>query len=328
MSSPAAVPARPAPFFEAAAWRHVGPGWQRVFGSFKGVGYSVEWHDFAAPREIDWGASFHPRCVELCLNLRGRGHVIASDTRAEFADGNAGFYCRHDSPVEAKRAAGDRHQFLTIEYSHEFLARHLAGTESKLHAIVRTAIEGNTSAPAVSRVDKLAVEQEQIMASLRQPPVYAAAHALWYQCKALELAVAFFYQPAPEEEFFCTRQQRLAHERAEQVVFLLKQNLASPPGLEDMARSIGCSPFHLSRVFSTHTGQTIPQCLRRLRMEKAAEMLRSKEYNVTEVALEVGYNSLSHFSQAFYETYGCCPGLYPLATPAQRALPAHGKARK
>ena len=39
---------------------------------------------------------------------------------------------------------------------------------------------------------------------------------------------------------------------------------------------------------------------------------------VTEAALEVGYNSLSHFSAAFHETFGCCPGLYPIKTPTQR----------
>jgi AraC-like DNA-binding protein len=48
-------------------------------------------------------------------------------------------------------------------------------------------------------------------------------------------------------------------------------------------------------------------------MEKAAELLRAGEHNVTEAALEVGYSSLSHFSHAFHETFGCCPGLYPLA---------------
>jgi AraC-like DNA-binding protein len=35
--------------------------------------------------------------------------------------------------------------------------------------------------------------------------------------------------------------------------------------------------------------------------------------NVTEAALEVGYSSLSHFSSAFREVIGCCPGLYPMA---------------
>ena len=48
-----------------------------------------------------------------------------------------------------------------------------------------------------------------------------------------------------------------------------------------------------------------------------AELLQSGEYNVTEPALEVGYQSLSHFSAAFHETFGCCPGLYPLRLPAR-----------
>jgi len=117
---------------------------------------------------------------------------------------------------------------------------------------------------------------------------------------------------------FCTRQQRLAQERVEQVIFLLKQDLAAPPALEDLGKKIGCSHFYLSRIFSAQTGHTITQHLRQLRMERAAELLQAGEYNVTEAALEVGYNSLSHFSAAFHETFGCCPGLYPLKTPAQK----------
>jgi len=58
--------------------------------------------------------------------------------------------------------------------------------------------------------------------------------------------------------------------------------------------------------------------MRQLRMEQAAKLLRAGGHNVTEVALEVGYNSLSHFSAAFHEAFGCCPGLYPLQTQTQR----------
>ena len=54
-------------------------------------------------------------------------------------------------------------------------------------------------------------------------------------------------------------------------------------------------------------------------MEHAAELLKTREFNVTEVSLEVGYNSLSHFSAAFHETFGCCPGLYPLKTPTHKS---------
>ena len=43
----------------------------------------------------------------------------------------------------------------------------------------------------------------------------------------------------------------------------------------------------------------------------------SGQCNVTEAALEVGYHSLSHFTVAFREMFGCCPGLYPLRTSSQ-----------
>jgi AraC-like DNA-binding protein len=189
-----------------------------------------------------------------------------------------------------------------------------------LHPIVRAAIDGSPSKHVTAATVRLTSQQLQLISSLRQPPVCAAAQSVWYQCKALELAVIFFVRP--EQEFFCTRQQRLAQDRVEQVIFLLTQNLADPPSLEDLGKKIGCSPFYLSRMFSNQTGHTITQQLRQLRMEKAAELLRSGEFNVTEAAMEVGYSSLSHFSAAFHETFGCCPGLYPVTTVTQKALPS------
>ncbi|HTY88160.1 MAG TPA: AraC family transcriptional regulator [Candidatus Acidoferrum sp.] len=306
------------PFTEAGAWNDVG-GWQPLFGSFRGGGYSIEWHDFFARREFDWAASFHPDCVELCLNLGGHGFVAGPGARAEFAPNTAGFYHRQDAPLMAKREAGEQHQFLTVEYSCPFLAKHFAGLEGTVHPIVSAAIQRCPCEHVTGTTVRLSAGQQQLIALLRRPPVYAAAQPLWYHCKALELAVTFLLQPPPEQELFCTRQQRLAQERVEQVVFLLKQNLAEPPTLEELGRKIGCSHFYLSRIFSAQTGRTITQYLRQLRMEKAAELLRSREFNVTEAALEVGYNSLSHFSAAFHETFGCCPGLYPLKTPAQKS---------
>jgi len=294
---------RHAPFTEAEAWRDVGKGWQPLFGSFHGAGYSIEWHDFFAKREFDWAASFHPGCVELCLNLEGHGFVAGRGGRAEFAPNTVGFYHRQDEPLAAKRAKNEQHQFLTVEFSSPFLAKHLAGMEPMLHPVVRAAIGNSPAAPAANATVRLTAAQQQLIATLRQPPVYASAQPLWYQCKALELALTFLLQPPPEKEMFCSRQQRLAQERVEHVVFLLKQNLAAPPTLEELGKKIGCSHFYLSRIFSAQTGHTITQHLRQLRMERAAELLKSGDYNVTEAALEVGYNSLSHFSAAFHETF-------------------------
>ena len=309
---------RPPPFTETGAWDDAGGGWQPLYGNFRGGGCSIEWHDFFARREFDWAASFHPDCVELCLNLGGHGFVAAPGARTVFEPNTAGFYHRKHEPLTAKREAGEQHQFITVEYSCPFLAKHFAGLEATVHPIVGAAIKNCPCQPATGATVRLSAGQQQLIALLRRPPVPAAAQPLWYQCKALELAVMFLLGPPPELEPFCTRRQRLAQERVEQAIFLLKQNLAEPPALEELGRKIGCSHFYLSRIFSARTGLTLTQYLRQLRLEKAAELLRSGEFNVTEAALEVGYNSLSHFSAAFHETFGCCPGLYPLKTATQK----------
>lgn len=300
------------PFAEAKAWRPVGSGWQPLYGSFQGLGFSVEWHDFEAKQEFDWSASFHPDCVELCLNLAGEGFVEGGGQRADITPLSVAFYRQGTERLVGKRIAGQQHQFLTIEFSRSFLHAHLNALGKKLHPLVRAFVDGKPSPVGPAIPQRLTAAQQQLVEVLRQPPVFAAAQPLWYQCKVLEMALTFFMQVAQEAEQPASRQSRNAQERVEQVIFLLRQDLCEPPSLEELGKKIGCSPFYLSRTFSQVTGQTIPQYLRRLRMEKAAELLESGEYNVTEAAMEVGYNSPSHFSQAFHETYGCCPGLYPL----------------
>jgi len=71
---------------------------------------------------------------------------------------------------------------------------------------------------------------------------------------------------------------------------------------------------------------TIPQYIRQIRMERAAELLLEGRHNVTETAMEVGYSSLSHFSKAFCTTIGCCPALFPSAKALVEKFKANQKA--
>jgi len=225
----------------------------------------------------------------------------------------AGFYAQNEASLTACRQAGERHQFITVELSPAFLERHLAAGEGGLHPRVsrflgRLACESGM----VSEPIRLSHEQQQLVSSFRSPPVFQAAQRLWYQAKALEVVAAFLYQPLAGEELFCQRQHHMNRERVQKVLAILRDNLAEPPSLEELGRRVGCSHFYLSRIFTQEVGKTISVTLRDFRMERAASLLREGRMNVTEVALEVGYSSLSHFSSAFREVIGCCPGLYPL----------------
>lgn len=296
----------------------MGVRWRQLFGDFNRLGISFEWHEFATDRELDWAQSFHPESVELCLNLSGEAEVTAEKDSARLAGGCVGFYRQGKVPLKARRLPGEEHQFITVEFAREFLARYLDPPQDDLHPLVREVASGRGVTSAVAVPERLTARQRELVNSLRLPPVLASAQGLWYQAKAIELMGEFFFQPPSQEELFCHRHQRVARDRVDQVIGILKKDPAKPPSLEEIGRQVGCSPFYLSRTFSKETGQTIPQFLRQLRLERAADLLRTGDYNVTEVALEVGYSSLSHFSQAFHHQFGCCPGLYPMATPPQK----------
>ena len=295
---------------EAAAWTNVSHGWQRLYGSFEEMGISIEWHDFQTSRPLDWAESFRPRSIEFCLNLDGRGAIGRGSATHDYGPSSSGYYAIGDEPLRATRQAHDRHRFVTLEYSREHLQTQVAPSESDLNPAMRALIFPKREQSVVSSPQPMTSEQRAIVASLAEPPVPKAARILWYQSKALELMSHFLFEPK-DPEFFCMRQKRVARDRVVRTKELLVRDLANPPTLEMLGQEVGCSPFYLSRIFSKEVGLTIPQFLRNARMERAAELLRSGRYNVTEAATEVGYSSLSHFSKAFCETIGCCPVLYP-----------------
>ncbi|HRQ88513.1 MAG TPA: helix-turn-helix domain-containing protein [Bacteroidia bacterium] len=154
----------------------------------------------------------------------------------------------------------------------------------------------------------------QIVPSVRTPIVAGAARAFWYesQLKAF-LALQCFVQANDAGEFFCSRQKRLARVRVMKAKTRIEARLDEVLDLNRLASEVGCSASYLSRTFSATTGMTISQYLRKRRIETAAELLVSGDYNVSEVAAEVGYQSLSHFSKAFQQVKGVLPSKYEAA---------------
>ena len=87
----------------------------------------------------------------------------------------------------------------------------------------------------------------------------------------------------------------------------LEARLDNPPSVAELAEENGISASKLKQLFPRVCGMPPYAYLRKLRMEKALDLLNKEGMNVTEVALEVGYESLSHFSKAFYRHHGLQP---------------------
>ena len=282
--------------------------------------FRVSVHEFRRGKAAEWGDDLGANQIVLCLNLAGVGTIGGNGVPAvEFSERSFGFFFT-GAGISGVRAENQTHAFLTVVWSRTALLDQIKGVQEELSDELRLWLAPQSKGKAGTAMARPMTDRiEALYNELRQPPVAEAAAPLWYQAKALELlsTLAFAAAPAQAEgngkgqEMFCSRQNRVARERVERTVQILQENLSDPPDLESLGAQVGCSPFYLSRLFSKEMKATIPQYVRELRMQRAAELLRAGRHNVTEAAMEVGYNSLSHFSKAFWEKFGCCPGLYP-----------------
>lgn len=79
----------------------------------------------------------------------------------------------------------------------------------------------------------------------------------------------------------------------------IMQHLGEPMLLETVAREVHVSLFHFCKVFKRATGTTFTDYVNRARVEKAKRMLMRPDARITEVAYDVGFQSLSHFNRSF-----------------------------
>ncbi len=208
-----------------------------------------------------------------------------------------------------ERGAGERHRFVAMEMRRSWVDRWLPSAANELRAPVNRFLKPGRGREASCEAHPMNAQLAQLAADVLQPPRAPAAWNCWHHAKALEM-ISHALFVSEEMELFCERTKRIGRERIVRVQEILLADLENPPALAELGRRVGCSPFYLSRTFRQETGVTISSYLRRARMDRAAELLRAGEANVTEAAMKVGYSSLSHFSKAFAETFGCCPCLY------------------
>jgi AraC-like DNA-binding protein len=98
--------------------------------------------------------------------------------------------------------------------------------------------------------------------------------------------------------------------RAERVRELLAARGAARITLDDVAREVGVSPFHLAREFHDETGLPIHRYLNRLRLRTALARLVRDGDDLTSVALDTGFSSHAHFSDAFRREFGRPPSAF------------------
>lgn len=78
-------------------------------------------------------------------------------------------------------------------------------------------------------------------------------------------------------------------------------------GVEELVNEIGMSRTVLYKKVQMLTNFSVADLIKEIRLKKAAELLRGRSYNISEVAYMVGFNDRKHFSREFKKHHGSTP---------------------
>lgn len=90
----------------------------------------------------------------------------------------------------------------------------------------------------------------------------------------------------------------------------IEQNYANDITLEELASIAGYSTYHFSRIFKKYSSTTFINFLNRRRIKEAELLLLESGSSITDVAMQVGFASLTTFNRVFKSINGCTPSEY------------------
>jgi two-component system response regulator YesN len=100
------------------------------------------------------------------------------------------------------------------------------------------------------------------------------------------------------------------YERLEKTLSFIEAHYNESITVERIAKEVYLSPSRLSHIVKDELGITLRECVSKVRVDKAKNLLREKELPISQVALEVGYPDQSYFTKVFKKVERCTPKIF------------------
>lgn len=95
----------------------------------------------------------------------------------------------------------------------------------------------------------------------------------------------------------------------------LNKHYTQPICLEDVASYAAMNPTAFCRFFKENTGKTFRQHITDMRIGYACKLLLNGKWNISEISLECGFESVAHFNRCFKKHTGMTPTSYRKKIP-------------
>ncbi len=244
----------------------------------------------------------------MVLNFQGEGQVALNGETVRRIRPGTLVWLRDVQPgvSGALRLPSDRHECLSLFFGDGWLREKLGGWHEQVPASLRPLLLEATGKPQCVP-GRLGPDDRTWARSLMAPHLCEGARRLLEGARMAEFFVKKLYEAGERGDGYVSRTERVARERVARVREVIEREYESPPTLAELARLAQCNPHYLSRTFTAVEGITISTFIRQIRIARAAELIASGRCNVSEAAIEVGYQSVAHFTRAFTQIKGVVP---------------------
>ena len=150
-----------------------------------------------------------------------------------------------------------------------------------------------------------------VLSQIMEAKIHESIQILYFKGKVYELLSLFFNKSEDadvEQCPFLVDEQNIRKIRKAKEIIL--NQMTEPPTLQELSTTIGLNIKKLKEGFKQIYGETVYGYLLDHKMNEARSMLNSKQYNINEISLKLGYSTSSHFIAAFKKKFGTTPKKY------------------
>lgn len=199
-----------------------------------------------------------------------------------------------------------------VSYEKKLQGRDLDGTVQAIQNLVTTIKEGMYSVD-YSRIIllKMVSIYSDCISQVRFQPTDTSSLNLYKQYSS-------FYNINRYSEWmihlvtqFVTHMEKRSEVRSVDTISAVKtyinEHISGDLTLDHVSEQVFISPKYLSKLFKEETGISYSEYVTNQRMERARELIASREFTIEQVANTVGYNTPAYFIKKFKEIHGCTP---------------------
>ena len=273
------------------------------------MGFS-DWR-FSEPIEIKWGYDIKVELVTFMANLKGSVRSVNKAQQDTHLMGNYQHNLFYSNANEADegilKSDGSRASMFFIQFTKDAFLKLTQDANPALNRFSENVLKGR---PALLSDNNLAVDasMQNMMSNIVNCSYKAGIKKMFLLSKSIEFLViqaeACNLAMEPSYRYLKTKYDKDCIRYARE--YILK-HMEMPPSLSELAKIIGINEYKLKRGFKEVYGNTVFGYLSDTRLEIAKNELLERKKTVSEIASEMGYSSVQHFSNAFKNKFGLSP---------------------